>query len=599
MEEKDLFRLHSIWFSLFRYIKQNDGRIDDNSLDRHYAEQCELFAVQEMEQQWSDISDRCAAERIGIATQLEQDLAQFRNMIRRSMAGVRGSASRIGSGGDADYRLARQVLDDLESDDDDDVVMEEDDEVDEDDEDDRGIYVPYECAVSGGEFHEHHRIQGINWMLKNWYSRRNCALVGDTMPDHAIQTAVFLQQLRERHGVSGPHLVVVPIEEMGRWNREIKKRIPDARILVKDDSYSPLSDSGSVDLAMDIEDDVSPVLTFEEFNRVKRREYDVVLLSGQQLRTEMERFQQHRIYWHTLVVDDHDESLLLNGHTDTHYRVLFLQNLSPNTPIEEMRRLLHLLQHQEGVEHQSLGIGDDQVQQIYQVLSTYVHRCSSLRITEYIVLLEATIIQKMLIQAVLEMHKPLIISKPAHLQSLRGLFAVLERSCTHPFLVSAKSAEVFHLVKSVSSIDDKKNFFINCSTKFVFLYKFLDKIAKSQQKQQEKTVVVSQCTETLDLVETFLKDMHNLRYVRINYRTMKSEQQQQECMKSFNSQENDIRVLLLRHQAEDGHIGSCAAKHVVLLDTGSFPFNIDQTRDVSVYRLIMKNTHEQVRFSKA
>ena len=83
-------------------------------------------------------------------------------------------------------------------------------------------FVPYKKSpiYKNGLRLRKYQVHGVNWMLKNWYSRGGILAdemgLGKTCPSYFV-----LEHLRAVEQIRGPFLIVVPLSTIGHWKREI------------------------------------------------------------------------------------------------------------------------------------------------------------------------------------------------------------------------------------------------------------------------------------------------------------------------------------------------------------------------------------------
>jgi chromodomain helicase DNA binding protein 8 len=66
-----------------------------------------------------------------------------------------------------------------------------------------------------------YQLEGLNWLLFNWYNCQNCILADEMGLGKTIQTIAFLTQV-QAVGVKGPFLVVAPLSTLANWQREFE-----------------------------------------------------------------------------------------------------------------------------------------------------------------------------------------------------------------------------------------------------------------------------------------------------------------------------------------------------------------------------------------
>lgn len=130
-------------------------------------------------------------------------------------------------------------------------------------------------------------------------------------------------------------------------------------------------------------------------------------------------------------------------------------------------------------------------------------------------------------------------------------------------------------------------------------FRYLDELLPSMKNKGDRVLLFSQFTMMLDIVEVYMKS-RSYRFLRLDGQTPVVERQ--ELIDEFNDN-NDIFIFLLSTKAGGLGINLTAANVVILHDIDFNPYNdkqaedrchrLGQIRDVSVFRLVSKNTIEE------
>lgn len=80
-----------------------------------------------------------------------------------------------------------------------------------------------EClAYKNNQTIRSYQLEGLNWLLFSWFSKRNCILADEMGLGKTIQALATLDYLKNKCHVGGPFLVVAPLATLRNWQREIE-----------------------------------------------------------------------------------------------------------------------------------------------------------------------------------------------------------------------------------------------------------------------------------------------------------------------------------------------------------------------------------------
>ncbi|GCB69531.1 hypothetical protein scyTo_0012440, partial [Scyliorhinus torazame] len=66
-----------------------------------------------------------------------------------------------------------------------------------------------------------YQLEGMNWLLFNWYNRKNCILADEMGLGKTIQSITFLYEIYLM-GIRGPFLIIAPLSTIANWEREFR-----------------------------------------------------------------------------------------------------------------------------------------------------------------------------------------------------------------------------------------------------------------------------------------------------------------------------------------------------------------------------------------
>ena len=85
-------------------------------------------------------------------------------------------------------------------------------------------------ALTGGKLMKY-QLDGMNWLLFQWYKEQNAILADEMGLGKTIQVIAFLAALQSKHRC-WPFLIVVPDATCANWRREIKQWAPSLRVVM-------------------------------------------------------------------------------------------------------------------------------------------------------------------------------------------------------------------------------------------------------------------------------------------------------------------------------------------------------------------------------
>ena len=175
----------------------------------------------------------------------------------------------------------------------------------------------------------------------------------------------------------------------------------------------------------------------------------------------------------------------------------------------------------------------------------------------------------------------------------------LRKCCNHPMLIKELFKE---MCGSCVTEQEYVRMLVEASGKMILLDKMLIKFAK----EGKKTLIFSQFTQMLGLLEDYLS-ARGIKYEKLTGDVNANDRQN--AIDRFNDPTRSRLVFLLSTKAGGQGINLTAAEVVIIYDSDWNPQNdvqatarahrIGQEKEVTVYRLITKNTYESEMFERA
>ncbi|KAL7487630.1 hypothetical protein ACHAW6_013214 [Cyclotella cf. meneghiniana] len=485
-----------------------------------------------------------------------------------------------------------------------------------------------------------YQLEGVNWLLWNWYNRRSCILADEMGLGKTIQSIGFLNQLQRIKEITirGPFLVVAPLSLVSQWESESKEWAPDMNVvlyhggadarefLVKEEFYyTEQFTSKSTALSLRRKHITKFHVLITTYEIVLK---DVSVLS--------------KIHWKALIVDEahrlkNIKSRLFEDLASVPRDFCLLLTGTPlQNSTEELWALLHFC------DPISFGSKDEftakfgqltdasQVASLHTILRPYLLR----RVKEDVekalppkeeTILEVTLtpIQKSFYKAIYEKNTAFLYkgAKANNAPSLMNVMMELRKCCNHPFLIRgaedriigdaatterkalaannvSKDAQYYHI--DYARLTGEQ--LVKSSGKFVLLSKLLPKLYDGGHK----VLIFSQMVRVLDLLQELLQLKH-YKYERLDGSTSASARNA--AVDRFRRESFQRFVMLLSTRAGGLGLNLTAADTVIIFDSDWNPQNdlqamarahrIGQTRSVRVYRLLTAKTYEMHMFHSA
>ncbi|XP_010210882.1 PREDICTED: chromodomain-helicase-DNA-binding protein 6 [Tinamus guttatus] len=458
-----------------------------------------------------------------------------------------------------------------------------------------------------------YQLEGMNWLLFNWYNRKNCILADEMGLGKTIQSITFLSEIFLM-GIHGPFLIIAPLSTITNWEREFRTWTEMNAIVYHGSQISRQMIQQYEMVYRDTQGNPLPgIFKFQ----VVITTFEMILADCPELK---------KIQWRCVVIDEAHRLKNRNCKLLEGLKLMALEHkvLLTGTPlqnsVEELFSLLNFLEPQQFPSETAFleEFGDlkteEQVKKLQSILKPMMLRRLKDDVEknlapkqETIIEVELTNIQKKYYRAILEKNFSFL-SKGANQHNMPNLINTmmeLRKCCNHPYLINGaeeKILEDFRKTHSPEAPDFQLQAMIQAAGKLVLIDKLLPKLIAGGHK----VLIFSQMVRCLDILEDYLIQ-RRYTYERIDGRVRGN--LRQAAIDRFCKPDSDRFVFLLCTRAGGLGINLTAADTCIIFESDWNPQNdlqaqarchrIGQSKAVKVYRLITRNSYEREMFDKA
>jgi SNF2 family DNA or RNA helicase len=456
-----------------------------------------------------------------------------------------------------------------------------------------------------------YQLEGLNWLLWNWYNERPSILADEMGLGKTIQTLSFLNQLRDdpKIKIRGPFLIVAPLSLIVQWQNEceiwstmncvVYHGNSAAREIIRDFEFHYLDENLRPQKKKPYRFNIL-VTTYEVAIK------DIAVLS--------------KIHWRCLVVDEAHRLKNQSSRLVEQMRSLRRDHcvLLTGTPLqnktEELWALLNFLDAKSfpSVADFLEKFGDlheaQQVADLHKMLKPYLLRRVKEDVEkslppkeETIVEVELTPVQKQWYRAIYEKNTTFLnrSGNPRNVPNLMNVMMELRKCCNHPYLNNGVE-EILN--EGLTTDAQRHEMMVKCCGKMVLIDKLLPRLNDGGHK----VLIFSQMVRVLDIIEDYLRYCGYL-FERLDGNIRGNDRQA--AVDRFVKPEYKRFVMLLSTKAGGLGLNLTAADTVIIFDSDWNPQNdlqaqarahrIGQTHSVKIYRLITRKTYEMHMFHKA
>ncbi|XP_051984358.1 chromodomain-helicase-DNA-binding protein 7-like isoform X1 [Xyrauchen texanus] len=461
-----------------------------------------------------------------------------------------------------------------------------------------------------------YQLEGVNWMLFNWYNIRNCILADEMGLGKTIQSITLLYEIYLK-GIQGPFLVIAPLSTIPNWEREFRTWT-ELNIVVYHGSQASRKTIQAYE--MYYRDSQNRVIKGAYKFHAIITTFEMILTDCPELRT---------VPWRCVIIDEahrlkNRNCKLLEGlkMMDMEHKVLLTGTPLQNT-VEELFSLLNFLEPDRFPSEVTfmLEFGDlkteEQVQKLQGILKPMMLRRLKEDVEknlapkeETIIEVELTNVQKKYYRAILEKNFAFLSKSGgsgggANAPNLLNTMMELRKCCNHPYLINGAEEKIMDEFRE-SHPTDHPEFHLQSMIQAAGKLVLIDKLLPKLKAGGHRVLIFSQMVRCLDILEDYLIQ-RRYPYERIDGRVRGN--LRQAAIDRFSRPDSDRFVFLLCTRAGGLGINLTAADTCIIFDSDWNPQNdlqaqarchrIGQSKAVKIYRLITRNSYEREMFDKA
>eukprot|EP01134_Creolimax_fragrantissima_P000987 CFRG0987T1 len=462
-----------------------------------------------------------------------------------------------------------------------------------------------------------YQLEGLNFMLRMHREFGSCILADEMGLGKTLQTIAVLGTLKTEFGISGPHLVVVPMSVLSNWLSEFKRFCPSLNVV----RYHCTSD--------DEKRRVRQIIT----HGAVRGDVDVVVTTYDVVNSEFKTGKGSGLFnirYRYLVLDEahkvkNDLTIIAHAcRTVTRNHTLLLTGTPLQNNLRECWALLNNMQSDvfqrsdafdnafDAADMTSTNLNT--VDEVWKLLKLLVLRRRKHEIDlalppkrELRLMCPLSDMQNFWYKRLLLANAQKVvqngnISAPLRTVNageeqgqetngispkLANLMMQLRKVCNHPYLF--KNVEEDSVNTTADDIAESSG-----------KMKMLHRLLQTLKKEGHRAVIFSQFTTMLDLIEDYLL-LLGYKYVRLDGQTNRI--QRMINISQFNAPKSEVFIFILSTRAGGLGVNLQTADTCILFDSDWNPqsdlqamarvHRIGQTQPVTIYRMIMTGTVEE------
>ncbi|KAJ5691270.1 hypothetical protein N7488_012005 [Penicillium malachiteum] len=439
------------------------------------------------------------------------------------------------------------------------------------------------------------QIKGLNFLAFNWVRDRNVVLADEMGLGKTVQTVSFINWMRHVRKQQGPFIVIVPLSTMPAWADTFDYWTPDLNYVVYNGSEKARSVLRDYELMVD--------------GNPKRPKFHVLLTTYEYAMNDSPFLGQFK--WQFMAVDEAHR--LKNRDSQLYMKLVEwkcqARLLITGTPIQnnlaELSSLMDFLNPGVIQVDVDMDLNSDAASQklaeLTDAIQPYMLRRTKSKVESDLPPKTEKIIRVELSDVQLEYYKNILTKNYAALndgargvkQSLLNIMMELKKASNHPFMFPNAEARI---LEGSTRREDILRAMITSSGKMMLLDQLLGKL----KRDGHRVLIFCQMVGMLNILSEYM-EYRNYKYQRLDG-TIPSAARRL-AIEHYNAPESTDFAFLLSTRAGGLGINLMTADTVVLFDSDWNPqadlqamaraHRIGQTRPVSVYRLVSKDTIEE------
>ncbi|KAL4879527.1 SNF2 family N-terminal domain-containing protein [Aspergillus karnatakaensis] len=439
------------------------------------------------------------------------------------------------------------------------------------------------------------QVKGVNFMAFNWVKNRNVVLADEMGLGKTVQTVAFISWLRHVRRQQGPFVVVVPLSTMPSWAETFDNWSPDLNYVVYNGNEASRTALREHELMVD--------------GNPRRPKFNVLLTTYEYVLVDSSFLCQFN--WQFMAVDEAHR--LKNRESQLYLKLLEFgapaRLLITGTPIQnnlaELSALLDFLNpgmvNVDADMDLNSEVASEKLAELTKAIQPFMLRRTKSKVESDLPPKTEKIIRVELSDVQLEYYKNILTKNYAALnegtkgqkQSLLNIMMELKKASNHPFMFPNAEAKI---LEGSTRREDVLRALITSSGKMMLLDQLLAKL----KKDGHRVLIFSQMVKMLDILGDYM-EFRGYTYQRLDG-TIPSAARRL-AIEHYNAPDSSDFAFILSTRAGGLGINLMTADTVVLFDSDWNPqadlqamaraHRIGQTRPVSVYRLVSKDTVEE------